>query len=275
MNKAPEEIPFSGDELIVFLVALGGAISGIHGYFLLVGRAGLLGRSRLERWPLFLVPATGLLLIYEVLSRYAAQDVRAHLAYILLFLLLGAAWVFWTPSLFPILGLSLRDDASEGHNESAVIAVTGAILGISLTYAGGNIGEGPTIWATIFSSFLATAGFFFLWLLLEMGSRISLAITEERDRASAWRLAGYLVGVGLILGRAVAGDWNSTSQTMKDFGRDGWPVLVLALAAIVIERRFQPNLKRPVPPVGARGIFPASVYLVFAVAILLCLGMWK
>ncbi|MDB6111536.1 MAG: hypothetical protein JWR69_3286 [Pedosphaera sp.] len=275
VNNVPKEAFFSGDELLVFIISLGGAVSGFLQYFVLVRRVALFGCSRLQRVTLVLAPAAGLLLTFVVLSSYAAQEVRDDRIYFLLFLLLGATWIFWTPSLFPILGLSLRVDALEGHNESAIVALTGAILGISITYAGGNIGEGATIWTTIFSSALATAGLFLLWLMLEMGSRVSLAITEERDRASGWRLAGYLVGIGLILGRAVAGDWTSTRQTIKDFAVAGWPAVVLTFVAIFVEGKWQPNLRQPVPPVYMRGIFPALVYLASVGVVLLFLGRWK
>ncbi|MDZ4199651.1 MAG: hypothetical protein U1E27_10260, partial [Kiritimatiellia bacterium] len=50
------------------------------------------------------------------------------------------------------------------------------------------------------------------------------------------RWAGFLLGAGLLLGRASAGDWTSVDATFVEFFRDGWPVLVLLALAVVAER---------------------------------------
>src|SRR5262249_25610457 len=43
---------------------------------------------------------------------------------------------------------------------------------------------------------------------MELGAKVSISIAEERDLASGLRMCGFLLGSGLILGRAEAGDWD-------------------------------------------------------------------
>lgn len=270
MNDEP-----SPDEVFVFIGSLAALFVGLR--FFMGGTAGgmILRRKPAHNHLLVLAVFGGLLALFIILKAFAAKDIRNSLFYILLFVFLGIAWVLWSARLFPALGLSIREDAQEQRNAAAAIAASGAMLAVLLTYAGGNIGEGATIWTTIFSSLLATIGLFACWLLLELFSRVSLAVTEERDAASGLRLAGFLVAESLILGRAVAGDWTSTQQTVIDFFHDGWPVLTLVVAAILAERAFQPTLKRPVPSSVAAGVFPALFYIVIAIAALIFLGKWK
>jgi hypothetical protein len=265
----------SGDEGIVLLISLLLGFWMASAYYVSLTRVALLSYPRRQRLPLLLAPPIGLILLWLVLLRFAAKDVRSNNTYILLFMMLGTTWMMIACRLFSWLGISLREDALEQRNEAAIIAMTGAMLGVLLAYAGGNIGEGPTIYTTMFSSLLATGGLFVCWFLLETGSRISLAITLERDVASGWRLAGFLLSVGLILGRAVAGDWASTARTAEDFFRDGWVVLVLTLGAIFVERISQPTLSRPVPSVRSCGVLPACGYLLAACAVLIHLERWK
>jgi hypothetical protein len=185
------------------------------------------------------------------------------------------AWMMLGAQLFPFLGISIREDVVEQGNWAATVALSGGMLGVLLAYAGGNIGEGPTIWTTILPCLLASAGLMIAWFLVELGSRVSLAITEEHDNASGWRLAAFLVSSGLILGRAVAGDWQSTAATIRDLASQGWPVFALALVAILVERTLQPTLKRPELSVRKCGWLPGLVYLGIAVVVLIKLGRWK
>jgi hypothetical protein len=55
---------------------------------------------------------------------------------------------------------------------------------------------------------------------------------EERDLASGLRLCGLLVANGLILGRAVAGNWHSEAATIHDLIHDGWAASLLSAAAL-------------------------------------------
>ena len=104
----------------------------------------------------------------------------------------------------------------ERANGSASLAVAGAIIGITLAYAGGNIGDGPGWWVVVFCAALATLALFAAWMLLELASGVSDAVTVDRDPSAGMRLGGFLVACGLILGRS-AGDWISVDATVRDF----------------------------------------------------------
>ena len=91
----------------------------------------------------------------------------------------GTAWLFLATLLFPWLGLSISDDVIERRNPGALVALCGALLGLALIYAGGNLGEGSSYWNNIFSAALGTIGFFVSWFLLEWMGHFSQSIAEN------------------------------------------------------------------------------------------------
>ncbi|HWD92774.1 MAG TPA: hypothetical protein VG938_10530 [Verrucomicrobiae bacterium] len=149
------------------------------------------------------------------------------------------------------------------------------MVSLALIYVGGSVGEGPSYAENVFSVGLASAGFFVFWTALEIGGRVSVSIAEERDLASGIRLSGFLLSIGLVLGRAVAGDWHSASETIRDFIQDGWPAVVLCLVAVTIERFMRPNRQHPFRTWPKYGLLPVLVYMVLAGAWLLHLGAWE
>jgi hypothetical protein len=94
----------------------------------------------------------------------------------------------------------------------------------------------------LFSGLLSTVSLFLLWWILHVATGIADKLGIERDPAAGLRAAGFFVGAGLILGRAVAGDWFSTAETVNDFVRMAWPALLLTAVAIVLERSSKPIL---------------------------------
>ena len=105
-----------------------------------------------HRLVLGLTPIACLLLILLCLDRWSSSAVRHNRLYILIYMFMGAATLGVSAQLFCVLGLSARDDALERRNVSAVIAVVGALLGVALCFAGGNIGEGPAIYVVLLSA---------------------------------------------------------------------------------------------------------------------------
>jgi hypothetical protein len=156
-----------------------------------------------------------------------------------------------------------------------LVALLGALLAVQLTFAGGNIGEGPSYWNNVFCAALGTGGVLGLWLLLELGSGVSTTIAVDRDLASGVRLAGFLLASALILGRAVAGDWHSASATMHDFAPDGWPAAGVWLLALGMERLVRPSRQRPFPSWPVFGLLPALGCLMLAAAWWHHLGPWE
>ena len=179
------------------------------------------------RWLFGVCFAANLLMIAIALSSWGAAEIRANGGEVLFLTGAGAAWLGIATLLFSWLGLSLRDDAGERKNIGALVALCGSLTGVALIYAGGSVGEGPSYSNNAFSIGLAALGFFGLWILLELAGGVSRSITEDRDLASGLRLCGFLIAVGLVLGRAVAGDWHSENATVHDLIRDGWPVVIL------------------------------------------------
>ena len=271
-NMAEE---MSGDEgltlLIAFIIALVGGMRWCFTSF----RVTRLGSPPGLRAGLFLVPPICLALLFLVLVNCSAGDFRGDWRYIALFLCVGAAWLTVVGGvLLPILGLSPREDAMEGRNPAAVTAISGALLGAMLCFAGSNVGEGPTIWTTIGPAALATGALFTLFLLQELASSVVGSIVVDRDPASGLRLAALLVASGLILGRGMAGDYQSAENTLSDFVSQGWPAAVLTVAGTLLNHSLRPTPRVPRPRVLTRGAIPSFFYLAAAVAWALHLGHW-
>ncbi|SRR6266545_1693225 len=266
---------FSGDEFLLLGVSVFVAFAGAATWHAAAARVAVLGRPRIHRPVLFSVPLVCLGLIWVVLARFAAAEVRNSVGYVILFLVAGAAWLTIAGWLFSLLGVSFREDALERDNPAAAVVVCGAMVAVALTYAGANIGEGPTVWTTLYSALIATGWLFVLWLTVELTTEISVAVTVDRDMASGARLAGLLISLGLISGRAVAGDWESASATWRDFARDAWPTILWVLAAVIVEMALRPRPQRPFPSIIQCGVAPALLYLVAAAGYAWRLGPWN
>jgi uncharacterized membrane protein YjfL (UPF0719 family) len=216
-----------------------------------------------------------LITVAVALHLWGAAEIRADSSEVFFLTFAAAVWLVLATKLFSWLGLSFHDDVVERRNIAALAALCGAVTALALIYTGGSIGEGPSYLNNVFSAGLGTVGLLVLWVLLELGARVSLSITEERDLASGLRLAGFLLAVGLVLGRAVAGDWHSEDATLWDFVHDGWPAIILWGMTLLIERFARPSRRRPFPPWPSFGLLPALLYLAFACAWLMHLGAWE
>ncbi len=232
-----------------------------------------LGAPRTGWTALHATPAVCAVLLFLVLRTLASHDVRDDLRYLGMYLALGAAWVAAAALLLPVVGLSMRDDVHERANASAAYAIAGALIGVTLAYAGGNVGDGPGWWVVLFSAGLATVTLYALWLVFEQFTDVSDHVTIERDPASGLRLGGLLIACGLILGRAAAGDWESASATVDDFVRVGFAAVALLAIAIVVELRTKPSMARPTPSPVQWGVVPAAVYVALAAVYVVQLGL--
>lgn len=203
-----------------------------------------------------LAPVACLLLLLASLQQFSARAVRESGAYILLYLMLGAAFLGVSVQCFALLGVSACEDVLERRNGASLIAVAGALAGAILCVAGGNIGEGPGASVVVACAATAMGTWFLLWWLLEVGSggQVSEQITVERDRGGAIRLAALLVANGAIVGAAVAGDWNG-ARFLRDFSAFGWPALALTVIAAAAERVRRTRWS------GGQSLLAAAVYL--------------
>lgn len=225
-----------------------------------------------HRKTLLLAPLASAAILYAVLRLLASSDVRESPLYITFYEVMGLAWVGLTASIFiPFLGVSARDDAIERRNPAASTAIVGAFVGFTLAFAGGNIGDGPGWWVVVVCALLSTGGLILSWIFFERFSKVSEAITVDRDRSAGVRLAGLLVANGLVLGRAVAGDYLSFENTFSDFIRGGWPVIGLTAIAAAVERALKPSPEHPTRPFS-HGVFPWLAYVALAAGWLYVLG---
>jgi uncharacterized membrane protein YjfL (UPF0719 family) len=227
------------------------------------------------RWVFGFCVAASLIMTAVALHLWGAAEIRANAGEVLFLTFGGAVWLTVATKLFPWLGLSFRDDAVERRNIAALVALCGAVVAVAIIYAGGSLGEGPSFMNNFFSAAVGTAGWFALWILFEFGAKVSRSIAEERDLASGLRLGGLLLAIGLILGRAAAGDWHSEAATIQGIIHDGWPAAVLWGITLLVERFARPSRRCPFPSWPGFGLLPAFLYLALAAAWLWHLGAWE
>lgn len=184
---------------------------------------------------LMILPAVSFIIMLYTLNVLASFDVVGSAFYILFYILLGYACIYLSIILTSLFfDISWIDDGLNLANKAVLAPIAGSFLAITIIYSGANIGDGPGWWCVIFAGGLGLCAWFLLGITINRFTNIFERITVERDICCGIRIGGYLLGSGIILGRASAGDWISFGMTIVEF-IDGWPVLVLALLASVVE----------------------------------------
>jgi hypothetical protein len=272
---APHFESFDGDESLLLLVSIAMSVYGLVYWAIRLRPVSKFGAAPFHRTPIYAALFTGFLFLAWVIWKWADQQIRDNSGYVLLVVVMGSACLTLACAVLPWLGISLRDDAFEQRNFSAMIALSGAMLGVLITYAMASAGNGPSFWNNVFSCLLATGSLLAAWLMIGIFGSSTVSITQERDLASGVRLGAFSVAEALIFGRAVAGDWESMEATTRDFIHDGWPAIVLCLAAIIIERLLRPTSRNPQPALMTHGYVPGSAYLLAAIIWCVHLGWWK
>lgn len=225
-----------------------------------------------QRAVLLILPVIITAFIWHILNTLSSFDVQNNFTYLSFYLVIGLTWVGGAATMIPFFGIVPRDDMVERRNQGAMWAVTGALLGLTFCFSGGNVGDGPGWWAVFNSAGYATVTFFILWFTLELLTQVSQMVTVERDLAAGWRLFGFLTALGIILGRAAAGDWFSPAQMWTVFMSHAWPSLILVAAAFIIERACRPTVERSALPALPFGIIPATLYIGGAILTLFWAG---
>lgn len=265
----------SGDEKFILavcvLLAAGSWLTWV-GELLVTARR---HSSAAERLPAWLAPLAAGGLLFFVLRNYASFDVQGSALYLTFYMVMGAAWVGISIRFLALAGLSLRDDVIERRNRAAGWALFGALLGLTLAFAGANVGDGPGWWVVVFCAGLSTAGFFLVWIVTDRLTGWADAVTIDRNTAVGIRLGGFFLGLGAILGRAVAGDWISAGATITDFARAAWPALLLAGLAAVAERHRRPQPEALAQSPVWQGALPALLYAGIGLAAVWWIGTWS
>jgi hypothetical protein len=259
----------SEQESVAQLLHLMIAVPTWIGFYISVGRVHPLLRRGGLGWLVLVAPAACVLVLLGVLLTLAASDVRDSVTYLFFYLLGGVAWLGASVWTFGLLGIHVRDDVFERRNHGAAFLAAGAMLAVTLCFAGANVGDGPGFWVVWFSTGLACATLALLWVLLQLFWPVVERVSVERDVGAGRRAALLLVAVGLVLGRAAAGDWISAGDTVRDFVRHGWPALVLVVGAGLFEGR---RLRLGGAAVVTTWLVPGLVYLAGAAGTVIASG---
>lgn len=171
-----------------------------------------------------------------VLLTISSADVRSDEDEIGFYLAMTAAWLLLTVIAFEFLGVSLRDDVATRSNSAAAITIGGLMAGEGFCLAGSHTGNGPGFEVVLACAAISTATLFVSWIVFNAFSGIVERVSVDRETGAGFRSAGFLAGAGAILGASVAGDWTSLESTLRDFARFSWPIILLMVAAIVVER---------------------------------------
>jgi hypothetical protein len=237
---------FDGDEFVFFAFAGIAAFILATRFFRQIGGVSNLICPAPMQFSLAAVPILCFLIVFITLQNWSdPQTVRGHPDYVSLFMAGGALWIFGSPALARFMGIGLRDDVIERHNPAAALVIAATMIAYTLCYAGSNIGSGPTIWTTIVPAVVAGGALMEIWLLVELTTHVSEAVTIDRDLRCAALLAGLFIVCGIDLGWAMAGDWNSWGGTFSDFAHRAWPTALFALAAIVAIQIWKPRCMPP------------------------------
>ena len=266
---------WDGDEVFLLIVSAITCVVGIFMWGRWFSSTGTLGREKAPRGVMVFAVLVSIGVLAAVTWFWTAKEIRHGQPYTWLVLAMGGAWLVVCSVLFRWLGLSVREDACERRNPAAALAVSGALVGPMFVYCGAITGEGPSFWNNVFSALLGGAAWFALWLTLETVTKVSRSITEDRDLAAGTRLGAFLAAEGMVLGRALAGNWHSAEATTRDFLRDGWPAIGLLVLAVILERMLRPTAANPFPAWPTRGVPAAMLYVAAAMVLVLKLGWWE
>ena len=228
-------------------------------------------RGKIGRSVLGVMPVTASVITLFVLLNMASFDVVG--IWIVFYIIMGYAWINGGVFLIEyLLDFSWAYDTIHLDNKAAVIPAASSFLGLTLIYAGANIGDGPGWWVILIAGGLGFITWLCLALLLNLTSHISERITVDRDVGCGIRFGMYMLASGLILARASGGDWTSLQATIVEF-LVGWPVLPLAALVLLVEqyylRRTNNEFSDANPIIAS--FFWGCVYIAYAIIAVLSL----
>lgn len=255
-------------EIIIFLLSGYWTVRFLFKWYNTILRTWPYRYSRADRGILACLPVCSLIIIIYVLKVLASFDVVSAFSYILFYVLIGYAWISYGLTLMAmVFDISWIDDVLSLNNKAAIIPVAGGFLGLTIIYAGANIGDGPGFWCVFFAGGLGVAAWLVIGIITHGCTGVLERITVERDISCGIRFGFFLLASSIILGRASAGDWTSYGATLVEF-MDGWPVLCLTVLMIVVERYYISREKDNMEgnQVGLTGsVFWGILYVIIAI----------
>lgn len=159
------------------------------------------------------------------LSHNVVWDIRNVLIYgcIGIVLLTGAA----LGTCRVCLGMAMREQLA-ARNVAAAIVVAGVYIATSLTYSGGLVGEGGGFWIMLLFFLLGQVALLGItYAFRRLTSYDDVQEIASGNVAAALALAGLLIAVGLIVRRAIAGDYLGFLPSLGSF------LLALLLAVVL------------------------------------------
>lgn len=133
-----------GFEFIIFIVSGVCSLVSITIWYKRTKHTKHFEKDTLIEVTMSLLPVISLAIMLFTLLVLASFDVVNSFIYILFYILLGYAWIFLGMRfVFKYFDISWIDDVTQNRNKAALFAVAGAFLGISVIYAGANVGDSP------------------------------------------------------------------------------------------------------------------------------------
>ena len=222
-------------ETLNFLACSVAAVIFFYRWYSFIYKSRLPARSKKIKYVFAFLPLASLFIIYYTLVGLASFDVVGDMFWTLYYVVMGYAWIYACLIIMSLcFDLSWIDDGLNCGNLAAAAAIAGGVTGVTIIYSGANIGDGPGWWCVLFAGALGTAAWVILGGVVNIAAKIFGQITVGRDFNCGVRTGCYFLAGGIILARASAGDWTSFKATAIEF-MDGWPVLILTIAAIAAE----------------------------------------
>jgi len=271
-------------EAVVFIISAVGALWLLIPWYKTLSKAWPKERCRRARTALKLLPPASFVIILVILLTLADPTVSGSAFWTFFYIVLGFWWI--SVGLYlanHCFDLSWRDDVvNQNRDEPAVFPVIGSFVGLSLIYAGANVGDGPGWWCVLFAGGLGIAVWLLLGHIVHKMTGAFDTITIDRDVPCGIRMGFYLTASGLILAKASSGDWTSFGATVTEF-LVGWYVLPLTAVAIFVEKLYAEKREatgqshRKHQSAGAE-IFPAVAwgvaYIIMAAVTVVGVNTW-
>ena len=182
-------------------------------------------------------PVVSLVLIFAVIINLAAPSVTGSAFYVFFYTMIGIVFVFCQALVMKFFwDLSWRDDLLSLNNKAAVMPFLGGMVGTAIIYAAMNAGDGDGWWCVVVPFFMCWGLWSLLAVLLLTRGGLAEKITVGRDVNAGRRFSAYLFVSALLISWINMGDWTSFAATVIEF-LASWPVLILAFAALLIERQ--------------------------------------